>query len=82
VAAEDAATVQTRLAIKLALPAHLLRGVGHRAGVELFPTRLAIGRPAILKTYGGAIENCLALWTIRVGNPGGYQSAQRRIPSA
>jgi hypothetical protein len=74
VASEDA-TFPARLAVKLALPAHLIRCVRRRAGVELFPTRLAIGRPAILNVYRSAIKNCLALWTIRVRNPGGHQSA-------
>ena len=59
VASADA-TAREGLAVELAFAAHLIWRIGHGSSVELFPTRLTIGRPALLNIYGSAIENCLA----------------------
>ena len=64
-----------RSPVKFTLLANLIRGVGRRARIELFPARIAIGRPAFLNVDGSTTKNCLALCTVPVGNPRGHQSA-------
>ena len=54
------ATLREGLAVELAFASHLIGRIGRCGGIERFPTRLTIGRPALLDVYGSAIKNRLA----------------------